>query len=165
MRLAPWVPKCDIVTASFRRESQKRTCRTVPLTAFYFFTDSKSAEARAQGVRAPQRVSTLMRRQKRAPPSYLEECKQRAIAAGDDAEDEGEGEGEGDEEIEEKEDAETNGELTPMMPLSLLRKVLQHNPELPKVWARESPFTIAKSTEFFLERCVWDAARQTGREG
>ena len=157
------------------------------LTPFYFFSDSKAAELREAG---RQRVSTnevmdywraltdaerkpFEEKAAEACAAYLEECTQKAMLTA-----EGEGDGDGEEEADEDDeeykadeggeddDSGSGGELTPMVPLSRVKRIMMLNTaDAPKNWGREPTFCVAKGVEFFLERCVWDAARVTGREG
>lgn len=48
-------------------------------------------------------------------------------------------------------------------PLSRIKRIIRLNSDVPTL-GREATFAVTKSTETFLERCVWDAARVTSRE-
>lgn len=154
-------------------------------TAFYVFSDAKSIELRASG---RQRVTTNeiieywrnLSDAERRPyeekaaqhcSAYMEECTQRERQrmADGDANDGGEGE---EDEVDDADgeggdgDAEGGkGEAALHFPVSRVKKVITQGLEMPRNFGRESIFAVTKSVEFFLERCVWDAARVTAREG
>ena len=147
------------------------------LTPFFFYYDAKGEELREAG---RMRVSTnevidywnalsdaerkpFEEKAAQACAAYFEECKERALEGDDGEEDEEEDEdgGEGGD--------GGDGESGPsearnmFAPLSRIKRIIRLNSDVPTL-GREATFAVTKSTETFLERCVWDAARVTSRE-
>jgi len=81
---------------------------------------------------------------------YLQDCVEAAVA---DLESGNGGDGEA---------GEREEDLALQLPMSRITRVLRNNRDIGKI-ERGAIFTIAKATESFLERCVWDAARVTSR--
>lgn len=149
--------------------------KDVRLTAFYCYLDAKTEELKQAG---RIRVTTnevveywnaLNDKDKKpweekaaaACAAYFNECTERALEDG--GEEEEDGEEEGDAGDGEGEDDEDENDSTPALPLSRVKRIIRLSAE--SQMSKEATFAIGKATETFLERCVWEAARVTHREG